>query len=206
MSGLVLYLIDPQASRFTVRAFAGGPLSAMGHNPTFAIRDFSGEVEYDPDAPASSALRLVVKADTLALTNNVNDKDRRQIERATRDEVLESGKFPEITYQCPASRVSTIGPMQFTLSGDLTLHGVARAQTVSVRVYLMGDALRGQGEATVRQSDYGLRLVSVAGGMLKVKDEVKLTYDILARREPDRQVGVGETEATSTATGAARAR
>jgi polyisoprenoid-binding protein YceI len=185
VSGLARYRVDPQGSRFTARAFAGGALSAMGHNPTFAIRDFSGEVEFDPDAPAASSLRLVAKAASLALTDNVSDKDRREIERTTRDEVLESGKFPEITYDCPASKVTAAGPTQLTLAGELTLHGVTRAQSVSLRVFPMGGTVRGQGEATVRLSEFGIRPVSVAGGMLKVKDEVKLTYDIVARLAPD---------------------
>jgi hypothetical protein len=43
--------------------------------------------------------------------------------------------------------------------------------------------LRGNGEATVRQSAFGIRPVTVAGGMLKVKDEVKVTFDIVARRD-----------------------
>ena len=134
----------------------------------------------------------------------MSDKDRREIERTTRDEVLETGKFPEITYDCPASRISAIGPMQLTLTGDLTLHGVTRPQTVSARVYQSGGTLRAQGEATVRQSDYGIRLVSVAGGMLKVKDEVKLTFDIMARAAPNHEAQAGGTEATSAATGTAR--
>ncbi len=178
------FRVDPQASKLTVRAFAGGALSAMGHNPTFAVRDFSGEVEFDADAPASSSLRLVVKASTLALTDNVSDKDRQEIERATRDEVLEVAKFPEITYDCPGSKVTAAGATQLTLAGELTLHGGTRTQTVRVRVFPMGATLRGQGEASVRLSEYGIRPVSVAGGMLKVKDEVKLTYDIVARSQP----------------------
>ncbi len=194
------FRIDSQGSRFTARAFAGGALSAMGHNPTFAIRDFSGEVVFHPDDPASSSLRLVIKAASLALADSVSDKDRREIERMTQEQVLESDKFPEITFECAASGVAAVGPMQLTLAGDLTLHGVTHAQTVTVRVYLMGDTLRGQGEATVRQSDYGIRPVSVAGGMLKVKDEVKVAYDIVARR-----VGPEET-ATPAASGAAQSK
>ncbi len=174
------YRVDPQGSRFTVRAFAGGPLSGMGHNPTLAIREVSGEVEYDPEAPGSSSMRLVARAASLSVTDSVSEKDRREIERATRDDVLEGGKFPEITYDCPASKVTAAGT-SLTLSGELTLHGVTRPQTVSARVFLMGTTLRGQGETTLRQSAYGIKLVSVAGGMLKVKDEVKLTFDILAR-------------------------
>ncbi len=193
------FRIDSQGSRFTARAFVGGALSAMGHNPTFAIRDFSGEVVYHPDDPTSSSLRLMMKAASLALADSVSDKDRREIERATQEQVLETGKFPEITFECAASGVTAGGPMQLTLAGDLTLHGVTHAQMVTVRVYLTGDTLRGQGEATVRQSDYGIRPVSVAGGMLKVKDEIKVAYDIVARR-----VGPEETAtpaASSTAQG-----
>ena len=196
------YRVDPRASKLTARAFAGGALSAMGHNPTFAIRDLSGEAEFDPEAPTSASLRLVVRA-SLALTDNVSDKDRREIERTTRDEVLESDKFPEITYDCPGSKVTAAGPTQLTLAGDLTLHGITRPQTVSVRVFPMGETLRGQGEATVRLSDYGIRPVSVAGGMLKVKDEVKLTFDIVARVAPDHQAGAREREARSTHPGTA---
>ena len=53
---------------------------------------------------------------------------------------------------------------------------------MAARLYLTGDTLRGQGEATVRPSDFGIRPVTVAGGMLKIKDEVKLTFDIVARK------------------------
>ena len=190
------FRIESQSSRFTARAFAGGALSAMGHNPTFAIREFTGEVEFHPDEPTSSSLRLVVKAASLTLVDNVSDKDRREIERTTHEEVLESARFPDIVFECPGSGITAVGPMQFTLSGQLTLHGVTRPQTASVRVYPTGDTLRGQGEATVRQSDYGIRLVSVAGGMLKVKDEVKVTCDIVTRR-----VGPKDT-AAAEATGA----
>ena len=182
------YRVDPQASRFTVRAFAGGPLATVGHSPTFVVRDFRGEVDYDPEAPEASSLRLSVGAASLAVSDSMSDKDRREIERTTQEQVLETGRFPEITYDCPASRVTAISPMQLTLAGDLTLHGVTRPQTVSARVYLMGGTLRGQGEATVRQAEFDIRPVSVAGGMLKVKEELKIAFDIVARAVPKDEI------------------
>ena len=36
------YRFDPSLSRFTVRAFASGLLSFVGHSPTFAVRQFAG--------------------------------------------------------------------------------------------------------------------------------------------------------------------
>ena len=90
-----------------------------------------------------------------------------------------------------AAQVVVHSPMQLTLSGELTLHGVTRQQPVAVRLFVTGDIVRAQGEATVRQSDYGIRPITVAGGMLKVKDELKLTFDIVARQV----TGQGNSEA-----------
>jgi hypothetical protein len=55
---IVRYTLDPGVSRFTVRAFASGMLSAFGHSPTFAIRQYSGEVQVDPETLEGASLRL----------------------------------------------------------------------------------------------------------------------------------------------------
>jgi len=49
---------------------------------------------------------------------------------------------------------------------------------------LAPDRLRASGELTLRQTDYGIELVSVAGGALKVKDEVKVSFDLIASPPP----------------------
>ncbi len=69
------------------------------------------------------------------------------------------------------------------VSGNLTLHGVTRSETIYAQVTLTGDTLRAFGEFPLRQTDYGIKLVSVAGGTLKVKDEVKVTFDLTARKQ-----------------------
>jgi hypothetical protein len=35
----------------------------------------------------------------------------------------------------------------------------------------------------VKRSDYGVKDVAAAGNMIKVKDEVKVSFDIVARRQ-----------------------
>ncbi|HEY7634636.1 MAG TPA: YceI family protein [Gemmatimonadales bacterium] len=181
MSRRVHYRIDSPASRLSVRTFAGGALSVFGHDPTFVTRDVRGELTLVPDELTSASMRLVVNAESLTLSGEVNDADRREIERRTRQEVLDTASHPEIIYECPAGSVTAHGPTQLTLQGDLTLHGVTRPQPVSARLFLTGDTVRAQGEATLRQTDYGIRLVTAVGGMLRVKDELQLSFDIVAR-------------------------
>jgi polyisoprenoid-binding protein YceI len=181
----VHYVTDTRASQFTVQVFSGGLLSAFGHNPTIAISNFVGEVQVDPDDVERSSLRVTVKAESLTVKDNVADKDRREMERAMHEEILEAASYPEIVYECTKISASKTGEGQYslTLTGDLTLHGVTRSQTVPARVSLAEDSLRAFGTFTLLQTDYDLKLASVAGGALKVKDEVKFSFNILARKK-----------------------
>lgn len=181
----IRYTINVRASRFTVRAFASGVLSAFGHSPTIAIRDLTGEVQVNQDKLEESSLRLAIKAASLEVADNVSDKDRREIDRQMHDDVLEVSQFPQIVYECSRLSATKIaeGQYQVTLDGDLTLHGVTRSQPVSARVTVSGDQLTAFGDFTVHQSDYEIKLVSAMGGALKVKDEVKGSFNIVARKQ-----------------------
>lgn len=179
------YLIDGRASRFTVRAFASGMLAAMGHNPTVGIREFSGEMSFDPEKIEAGSFRFVVKADSLSVQDDVSDKDRREMERLMNQEVLETAKFPEIRYEASDITVTRVSEMLYSaaLNGELTLHGVTRRQPIDARITLLGSMLRASGDFTLDQTDYNIKLVSVAGGVLKVKDELKFSFEIVARKQ-----------------------
>jgi len=110
------YIIDPEVSRFTVQAFAGGMLSALGHNPKFVARDFTGEVSFDLDAPEEASLRMTMPAASLTLVDDVSDSDRRTIERTMHEQVLEDSRFPEIIYDCASAAARPIGSGQFKVA------------------------------------------------------------------------------------------
>ena len=182
----VRYLIDPKGSTLKVRAFATGMLSAFGHNPTIAIPDFQGEIQFGSDTLEDASLRIVIQARSLVVTDDISAKDREEIERRMHEEVLEADGFPEIIYECP--RVSSVqqpgeGLYSVSLNGELALHGITRSQPVAARVTLKGDRLRATGECSICQSGYGIRPVSAAGGTVKLKDELKLSFDISARKQ-----------------------
>jgi polyisoprenoid-binding protein YceI len=181
----VHYITDTRASQFTVHVFSGGLLSAFGHSPTIAIRDFLGEVQVNPDDLERSSLKVTIKASSLAVKDDISDKDRREIERVMRAEILETSTYPEIVYQCSniAATKAGEGQCSVTLNGDLTMHGVTRSLVVPARVALAEDSLRAFGTFSLLQTDFDLNLASVAAGALKVKDELKCSFNILARRK-----------------------
>lgn len=179
---ITAYRLDPRPSRFVIRVTAGGLLSAFGHNPLIGVRDFSGEVQFDPASPESASVRVHVPSRSLDVAGDVNEKDRREIERIMHAQVLESDSFPLIEFQSSVVKVTSSGAGQFRaeISGELSVHGVTRPQTIVARVTASGERLRASGEFSIYQTEYGIQLVTVAGGALKVKDELKASFEILA--------------------------
>ncbi len=180
-----LYSINAMVSRFTVQAFASGLLSAFGHNPKIEIRDLKGEIHFDPAHIEQSKMHLVIRANSLTVADNISDKDRRDIENDMREKVLEAAKYPEIVFDVSSVTVNKADTSQtsVTLNGQLSLHGATRGQKVPATLAETGDLLRAFGEFSLRQTDYGIKPVSAVGGGLKVKDEVKFTFDIVARKQ-----------------------
>ena len=127
-------------------------------------------------------MHLTIQSASLSVLNDISDKDRREIERVMNSEVLEVVRYPEIRYDASAISVSKLDSDLYSadLNGDLSFHGVTRKQPVTVRIAMMGERLRASGDFSMRQSDYGIKPVSVAGGALKLKDELRFSFDVIA--------------------------
>ena len=181
----IRYRIDVGMSRFTVRAFATGLFSSLGHNPTLAIRDYTGDATFGPSIPEQSSIRVSVKSASLTVTYDVSQKDRNDIETKMRQDVLETSSYPEIVFESSQVVANKLGDDRYAanVTGNLTLHGITRQEKISAQVSVTGDVLRAYGEFTLRQSDYGIKLVSVVAGTLKVKDEVRIAFDLTARKQ-----------------------
>jgi len=181
----VRYKLDSANSKFTVQAFAAGFLAGFGHNPIIGIRDFSGEVNFTPESFANASLSFVVKAQSLIVLDDIKEKDKQEIEQTMYDKVLETSQFPEITFQSTSVTVTRIIPGRWKtkIIGDLTLHGITRSLWIMGQIFLEGYTLRAKGDFTLRQTEFDIKLVSVAAGALKLNDELKFEFDLSAVKE-----------------------
>jgi polyisoprenoid-binding protein YceI len=179
------YRLDPGHSKFTVQAFAGGLLSFFAHSPTFAVRDFAGEVDFEDDAVESMRLQLAVKAGALALVDQVKAADRVEIEGRMRGEVLETAAYPEIRFEAAVRASERIEPGRYKvqLAGPLALHGVTREHQADVELLIFDDGVRLRGASPLRLSEYRIRPVTALAGAIKLKDELKVSFDLAALPE-----------------------
>jgi len=181
-SSVVRYRIDAGRSRFTVQGEAEGMLSMFGHDPVVAVCGFGGDVRCVPGTLEDASVLMLVQAGSLAVVNKVSDKDRSEMERGMREDVLEVARYPEVVFMSTkvSAQRTAEGQYRARINGNLSLHGVTRDHLVNARVTVNGSGLRAQGEFSLRQTDYQIRPASAVGGTLKIKDELKFSFDIVA--------------------------
>jgi polyisoprenoid-binding protein YceI len=179
------YIIDTSVGHFTATVGTSGILSAFGHDHTIALREYSGEARLSEDDVEAGALRLSIKAASLEETGKgFSDLDRQNINQDIREQALEVATYPEIVFQSKQLRATQIaaGEYQIDIQGELTLHGVTRSLRVPARVSVQDGTLTAQGEFTVLHRDYRILRLSAAAGTVKASDEIRLSFEIVARK------------------------
>jgi len=175
--------IDATASRFTVQAFATGMLSPFGHNPKIGMRDFEGEIQSVPETYDKAMVRMTVRTGAMEVLDEMKSDDRKKLEQTMYEELLEVQRFPTASYESKQITVQKLSDdlLRARVTGELSFHGVTQSHSFDARVTRMGAMLRISGEFSLRQSDYGIRPVSFAAGALRLKDEVKFNFELVAR-------------------------
>jgi len=168
--------MDPSRSAITVYAYKSGLFSAFAHDHIVEAPIQRGEVRLSGDR----GVEFVVDARRMKVLDPKLSADKRaEVQSTMHSEVLESHKYPEIRFRSTA--VQSTGPAAWVVRGDLEMHGVSRPVTVTVA---QSDGVF-RGRAKIKQRDFGIKPVSLAGGTIKVKDEVAVEF--LVRLAEDAQ-------------------
>jgi polyisoprenoid-binding protein YceI len=184
-TALPRYRLGPAHSRFTVQGFAGGLLSFVAHSPTFAVRDFEGELCWRHGAPGVARLDIVVRADSLDLVDKVRPADREDIMRRMKEEVLEVAAYPEIRFHEEGIATEPVGTDRFRagIVGLLSLHGVTNRESIDAELLQYGDGVRLIGTFPLHLSAYRIRPVTALAGAIQLKDQLRVAFDLAAWRE-----------------------
>ncbi len=102
-----------------------------------------------------------------------------------RQEVLEIASYPEIVFQSTEVTPSKIadGWYRLAIVGKLSLHGVTNPHRLDSNLRVMEDEVRLSGDCAVSQPSYRIKRVSAVGGMITLKDELKIAFELVARRQ-----------------------
>ena len=165
--------IDTAHSKITVYAYKSGLFSFAAHDHVINVPIAEGTI----DETKREVAFYVNTADMQVTDPNESDKGRAEI-RSTMlgPKLLEAEKFPRISFTSTSVRQLNADTAQ--VKGTLELHGVKREVVLEVR----REGAAYVGSTRLKQTDYGLTPVTVAGGTVKVKDEVKVDFSVVTRR------------------------
>jgi polyisoprenoid-binding protein YceI len=102
-----------------------------------------------------------------------------------REQVLEVDKYPEIVFRSSSISASRLGEGRYRarIIGDLTMHGATQKNIwISAEASITDDRLRARGDFSLKQSDFGIKPFSAAGGTIKLKNELKFSFDMVAQK------------------------
>jgi polyisoprenoid-binding protein YceI len=180
------YRIDPKRSDLMVRAFSGGVLWFKGKDHFVRPSDYSGEVELTPTSITPASLLLKIQAASVEETRPIfTPPQKKIINKELSEIVLEPAKYPEIVFKSTevTGKLKEDGHYEVKIGGDLTLHGVTRHITIPADVTLDGlSSLRARGEVEFNRSDFKVKATSAMHGTIRVRDKLKLTFDIVATK------------------------
>jgi polyisoprenoid-binding protein YceI len=163
--------IDATRSNITVKVEKTGLFSAFAHNHTIQAPLFSGKL----DNEKRTAMLTFHSKDMRVVDEGVKDSEKTDIEQTMKsDKVLDVEKFPEIRFA--STSITGHDGGRYLVKGDLTLHGTTRP--IEFPVTFSKDHYTGS--VKLKQSDFGISPVSIAGGTVKVKDLIEVVFEIVS--------------------------
>src|SRR3954465_4517616 len=168
--------IDPALSKITIHVDKTGMFSFAGDKHEISAPLVSGTVD-----EKAGTVEFTIDARKLqVLDPQLDEKKRAEVQKTMHSPaVLDSTKYPEIKFRSPAA--APAGANAWTVTGDLTLHGATHPVTFQVKKQAREGKAAYLGSTKLKQTDFGITPVTVAGGAVKVKDELKLDFDVVTR-------------------------
>ena len=165
-------LIDTERSTVTVRVFQSGLSRAFVDEHVIQAPLLEGSIDDPPH------VQLIVDARRMrVLDPHLGPTDRQEVQtRMLGPDVLDANRFEQIRFH--SLRIEPVDSGGWRVEGELELHGQIHPVTVTVGL----DHGHYRGSAAFRQTTFGIRPISIMGGTVKVKDEVRIEFDMVTER------------------------
>jgi polyisoprenoid-binding protein YceI len=173
---------DTSASQLVIRAGRSGLLSVFGHDHQFTPARWQAQADFDPARPQE--VRVDVRIDAATLHDHAARLSQKSRDRVDRDaagpEVLDAQRYREIRFRSESA--SARGPgdgLEGVLHGALSLHGATRQLDVPFHARAEAAGYRVSGSVRFRQTDFGMKPFSTAGGTIGVDDEIRVDFELV---------------------------
>ncbi len=173
--------VVPGRGHFRIHLGSSGVFGAFGHDHLIEATKIEGCASIDQKDLAQSSIALTFPTAAIRVVDPKEPKDRPEVQKTMETEVLEVSRYPEVKFQSTGVEGAATG-QQLRVRGNLTIRGKTLPVVIPVTVTHQEDGTyRAVGKYTFKQSSFGIKPVRVAGGTIKVKDEVETEFEIFLK-------------------------
>jgi len=163
--------IDVEHSTIRIHVGKSGLFSAAGHEHWVLAPIAEGT--FEEGSPPSLSFRVESRQMKVEEDKSLAASQQAQVQSTMQTQVLDSEKYPEIRFH--STSIEPTSQNTWEVRGELSLHGQTRPVSTTVRK--QDNAYVGQ--CQIKQTDFGIQPVRVAGGMVRVKDELEIQFSVL---------------------------
>lgn len=188
-SGGKLFALDPKSSSIRIYAFRGGRAARLGHNHVLSAPQFTGYFHLPDDGVTNAHFDLEFRLDQLEIDNAAYRASlgpafasavSPEAIAGTREHMLgadglQAEQFPFVRIH--SLEISGESP-KFAAKVQVEMHGQTREMWLPLDVEGLPDRLSVSGAFVMRLTDFGTRPYSVMNGLLAVKDEVVVEFQL----------------------------
>ena len=173
--------VIPGRSHFRIHVGTAGLFGAFAHDHLVEARKIEGCASIDTKDLAHSSIKLnFPTADIRVMDPKESAEERAKVQKAMETEVLRISEYPRVTFESRGIERATAG--QLRVRGDLTIRGKTQSVVIPLTLSHQADGTyRAVGKFSFKQSALGIKPIKLAGGTVRVKDQLKTEFEIFLK-------------------------
>jgi len=189
-TGGKLFTLDPKSSTVRIFAFRGGKAARLGHNHVLSAPTFTGFFHLPVEGTTNAQFDLEFRLDQLEIDNPAYratlgaafatvvspESIAGTREHMLGENSLQADRFPFVRIH--SLQISGEAP-KFAAEVRVEMHGQSRNMWIPLNVEGLPDRLLVSGSFVLRLTDFGVQPYSIMGGLLAVKDEVVIEFQLV---------------------------
>ena len=171
--------VIPGRGHFQIHVGAAGLFGAFAHNHLIESEKITGCATIDSKDVTHSSIKLEFPgAGIRVMDPDEKPADRAEVQKNMETEVLRISEYPNVTFASTAIERAE-GAERYRVRGNLTIRGTTQPVVIPLTLTRQTDGTyRAAGEYKFKQTSFGIKPIQLAGGTVKVKDELQIEFEI----------------------------
>jgi polyisoprenoid-binding protein YceI len=176
------HCIVPGRGYFRIHVGTAGLFGGLGHDHSIEAQKVTGCATIDSNDLSHSSVKLEFStADIRVIDPGESEKDRAEVQKTMESQVLHVSEYPTVRFESTAVEQNG-GLNQLRVRGNLTIRGKTQPVVIPVMITRLSDGTyRATGEFKFKQSSFLIKPIQLAGGAIKVKDELRTEFELFLK-------------------------